>query len=553
MSVAPLPVVFASDNDYAVPLLVSAYTLMAHANEGTIYQIIVLVPSDFAPEYRQALCAMAQKFSMPVPILKDMGVAYADVRMRIEHTSPQTYYRLMIPDLCDFDVCLYLDVDLVVRKDLSELFGVLEDDELVAGVKAAAYYWPPDQLANKAQEIKVEAFDQYVNAGVLVMNVRRMRELGLTKRFAELLKEDFRSQDQDIINSACYGAIHILPPTYNSMAKYFNDSVASYESPDQPWLAACYTREEWITACEDPAIVHYASRVKPWNMLGVPRALLWWEVLEEVDAFYPCKHRLIRQLVRSERAFLIESDAKVANVAQMAKRLAQAQEDARSARAATAHFAKSIIGRCTLRLASENKPTLEVLDTSDQKAHVAVPSGLGANEDGVLVASRQGELELTVRCSEAGRLRVSLMSDYDRDADGRSVNRWLSFSELSVNDKNVLARPVAACFAKPFVFEFEVEKGATVHIRTVWDICLLEPKFLRERAAKAGIQAELDKKQREVAQLEEEVVRLRELVSSSSFELDQLTARFESLQAELDSRKSADPLKRLGNRILRRD
>lgn len=53
----------------------------------------------------------------------------------------------------------------------------------------------------------ISDFDTYLNSGVLLMNLKKIREDKLERRFAELAEEDWESQDQDILNIACHGEL----------------------------------------------------------------------------------------------------------------------------------------------------------------------------------------------------------------------------------------------------------------------------------------------------------------------------------------------------------
>ena len=55
----------------------------------------------------------------------------------------------------------------------------------------------------------------YVNTGVLLMNLKKIREDNMTQKFIKLSKRTYDFQAQDILNIACYGKILTLPPKYN--------------------------------------------------------------------------------------------------------------------------------------------------------------------------------------------------------------------------------------------------------------------------------------------------------------------------------------------------
>ena len=143
--------------------------------------------------------------------------------------------------------------------------------------------------------------DSYVNSGVLVFNLKRMRQDNLEARFDQLVGENFPDLDQDILNAACYGAIKLLPPEYNAMTKYeFEDDF--YETDDA--IPKCWTKWEWDKARKDPSIVHFADQDKPWTNFAVPFAKEWWHyakvagVAEECFDFYFDAHAAVEEKIR---------------------------------------------------------------------------------------------------------------------------------------------------------------------------------------------------------------------------------------------------------------
>ncbi len=277
-----LTVVFASDRYYVLPLMVAMYSLYKSQNEGTEIQIYVIETGDI-PDYCKGIMeTMAGRFGMPAPIYIAPKSDYENLDIHIAHTTQATYYRLDLPDLLpQTDICLYLDCDLLVTSDILSLFSIDMSDSLLAGVKAAAYYHPVEGQANKANLLGIDALDQYVNAGVLLMNLELMRERGLTERFRSLIEKNFNSQDQDILNAACYGSIRIMGPSFNLMSKYHPNSPGSFK--DDPCIALAWTKEEWEDAVAHPVIVHYADDVKPWNSFESDGSERWWNVVVEME------------------------------------------------------------------------------------------------------------------------------------------------------------------------------------------------------------------------------------------------------------------------------
>lgn len=122
--------------------------------------------------------------------------------------------RLNLPHLLpDVDRVLYLDGDMLVQGDLTELYSAPLDDNLLAGVRDSFYFAakPPTLLEHFPPM-------SYINSGVLVMDLAKMRQENTTQRFLAVAPEVTKfwlCPDQDIINYACVGRIKYLHPKYN--------------------------------------------------------------------------------------------------------------------------------------------------------------------------------------------------------------------------------------------------------------------------------------------------------------------------------------------------
>lgn len=270
-----IPVVMATDENYVYPTIVALTSLFCNAKETTEYKVYILVSGEFREEKKELIQKSVQKYHMPNIEFVNMEHAYSDMHMHVAHITYASFYRLQIHTLFpELEKCIYLDVDVLVHGDLSEYYQIDITDYYIAGVKAAGYYYPESKQEQMKKTLEIPVFDQYVNAGVLLMNLKKLREDGFEKRFAELLTRDFPSHDQDILNCACYGKIKILPPIFNAMTKYDLGNVDAYQR--EKCLSICYTEMEWEAACKNPIIVHYADKRKPWDDMTVFRADEWW-------------------------------------------------------------------------------------------------------------------------------------------------------------------------------------------------------------------------------------------------------------------------------------
>ena len=106
-----------------------------------------------------------------------------------------SFYRFKFFNLEGVNKILYLDSDVIVRKDLHDLYKTDMETYSLAGVKdilhrslKSRYNLPPNAI--------------YINAGLLLIDVKKTKETNINqgiKNFVELYRH-IPYSDQDIIN-----------------------------------------------------------------------------------------------------------------------------------------------------------------------------------------------------------------------------------------------------------------------------------------------------------------------------------------------------------------
>lgn len=227
---------------------------------------------------------------------------YSNAEIRFIDTSPYsrnlpqkvrayysvvTYYRaLLFSDLFhEYDRILYLDSDIMVRGNLSELFHMEIKDYAAAVVKdytmdaKILYDIPIDYLGKQytaesyiSEVIGIRNFDSYFNAGVILFNLKKCRELW---RYEDVLsvfgRETFFLQDQDALNILMENHILYLETKWNFQNVYILLEEETLEEGKRLWQRV---------KCSDPAIIHYVSSIKPWNNKDCPMISFYREFLQ---------------------------------------------------------------------------------------------------------------------------------------------------------------------------------------------------------------------------------------------------------------------------------
>lgn len=205
-------------------------------------------------------------------IMKVMDNPYEGA-YEVRGISAGTYLRLALPGLLpEVDQILYTDVDILFQDSLEELWRTPMEGKVLAAVRGGANL--SDQWEqNSAQpywHLLEKMRGDYINAGVTLMNLDRIRERNLEEQWQEWAKQKLYYQDQDILNLTCQGEIAYLPFKYNYLA-YMTD-----EDCAKCIREGIYPAQECEEARRCPVIIHYAG-YKPWKQYDTNLGYLWWE------------------------------------------------------------------------------------------------------------------------------------------------------------------------------------------------------------------------------------------------------------------------------------
>lgn len=123
------------------------------------------------------------------------------------YCTPYTLLRLLadlVPNIPD--KILYLDIDMMANGDISELYNIDISEYEYAAVKekyGSIFIWP-----------------DYINAGMLLLNMKKIKETGLLKKARELIKnKKMLFADQDAIYRATTKKL-LISRIYNEQSKF---------------------------------------------------------------------------------------------------------------------------------------------------------------------------------------------------------------------------------------------------------------------------------------------------------------------------------------------
>ena len=256
-----IPIFFAVDDAYVPFLTVTIQSLSENINEDNLYVLHVLY-TNITDENKNDL----KKFEND-----SIKIEFVNVQEKIEklkdklqvrdYFSNATYYRILIPDMYpQYDKVIYLDADTVVLEDIAILYNTDMEDNLVAGVPEPWFAEYKEFQTYALKVIGVSDYKEYINVGVLLMNLKALREMHFGDIFTQMLDVvKYRLlQDEDYINKICLGRIKYIDPTWNVCGYLYNKP--------------------------DPKIVHY-TLFKPWHRKEMLNKDYFWKYAEKTK-FY---------------------------------------------------------------------------------------------------------------------------------------------------------------------------------------------------------------------------------------------------------------------------
>lgn len=159
----------------------NAYVTILSVFENTKESVTMHILHDETIHHgKKALEELAERYNQnivfhTVPTLEPEVAAAITQRYSIGAT-----YRYYIHELLDVDKAIYLDCDLIVNMDIGELYSVELGDKLLAAVLDAHSYWKdgkPRSQYKKMIEYHGLVPESYINTGVMVMNLKKVREV----------------------------------------------------------------------------------------------------------------------------------------------------------------------------------------------------------------------------------------------------------------------------------------------------------------------------------------------------------------------------------------
>ena len=276
-----VPIVLSSSDYYIPYAAVTLMSILQNASSNYFYDFIFL-HSSISKKSKNLIRNIAKEY--PNTSIRFFCVAslinqyefVANNNVRIEN-----FYRLFVQEIFkNYKKIVYLDSDLLVKRDVSELYNIDIGNNLIAAAPDADWLGQYNGAIPKIKtycntKLKLINPYSYFQAGVLIFNLEEMK-----KTFAEAELAEFGSKceyiyvDQDVLNVKCQGRVHVLDIRWNIMSACGGGRIQTIET-----YAPVSIKKKYFEGRKNPYIIHYAGHIKPWDDPNEDFALEFWETI----------------------------------------------------------------------------------------------------------------------------------------------------------------------------------------------------------------------------------------------------------------------------------
>ncbi len=262
-----IPIVFAFDDNYALPASIAIQSLLDAKNSDTEYDVFVM--------HGGLQKSTMQKIEKIYPI----NWVYVDnsYLQNVPATSNwplSVYYRLLIADLIpQYDKIIWSDVDVLFCDDLTNIYNISLENADWAGVIAERR----DEKNGIHQHFPKNKKPFIYMSGFMVINAQQWREKQILQRFMDVIAKynnQLKMFDLETLNLA---ANKIIPVSFEYCVLeniYDDDDIT--KSPEYPWLSQVHSHDTLMHAKQNPVIIHYAGK---WPKI-------WLRKHDEIPPYY---------------------------------------------------------------------------------------------------------------------------------------------------------------------------------------------------------------------------------------------------------------------------
>ena len=264
-----LHVVMAADVKYSPYMGTSILSLLENNVDCFKTINLYIIDNGISEENQKKLLEQSNSYKNTNMSFFHLEERFSLLHPLVENGWDNTIYgRFFLDDVIDKDVekVLYLDSDTIVKASLSDLIATDITEYCLAGATDIEQDF-------KKEYLDMDSTSHYINSGVLLVNMKKWRELKIVDRLIEFVNtfpKKLTCPDQDAINAVCGNMTLILPIKYN-FGWMLSESHLQW---DYYKCNFHYSYDELYDTVKDSyanvVVFHYFGPYKPWRREECP-------------------------------------------------------------------------------------------------------------------------------------------------------------------------------------------------------------------------------------------------------------------------------------------
>lgn len=261
-------VCFLTDEGYCMQTSVAITSMLKNKNMDSEYDIYILCDNVTNESKNNFKKLETEKFKIYIIDL-DNNDEYNKYEIKDIPATITAMHKFSIPNiLSNLDKVLYLDGDIIVKKDLAELYNFDIGNNYVGAVKEAG------GMSRTQYNLFIKKNVFYFNSGVMLMNLKKMRDDNISEKLIDYRINGYNElMDQDSLNYVLKDKSLELPFKFNTQLVFLYICKSIFK------IKKFYSIDNKIATMREildyAVVVHYSGKKKPWKHFDGYEHDLW--------------------------------------------------------------------------------------------------------------------------------------------------------------------------------------------------------------------------------------------------------------------------------------
>ena len=249
-------IVLLLDEKYFFCTYVAIISMIKNKDKSSIYKLFLLTKDLSTINLDKLKAISTDNFEIEVIDVSGYGDKYNNI-VDVYHISNTALIKFDIPNiLSSLNKVLYLDGDILVNKDLTELFNTDIEHNYLGAVREIR------AENNRYQDLTGTKY--YFNSGVMLLNLKKMRDENISSKLIQKKlnqPKTWKCMDQDVFNNVIADNFKILPLEFNNIISIFLSSNINLSQINEFYSTKYYS---FKALNKNSTILHFAGELKPW-------------------------------------------------------------------------------------------------------------------------------------------------------------------------------------------------------------------------------------------------------------------------------------------------